>query len=369
MRPHSRFAPSAAARWVRCPLSRAMAEAFPDESGPAAVEGTAAHWVAEQTILGRPPAEGSITPNGQEVTAEMLDCAEIYADDVLATVPAPVLEQPVACPSIHPECYGTPDARYTSHDRGALFLWDYKFGHRPVEAFENWQLVCYASGLLDAMGVDGLGDQHTRVVFRIVQPRAYHRGGPVREWSCVASDLRPLINRLHVAAHRDPDGFEVSAECDNCPGRHACKALQYTALTHADTAGRGGLPEVLPPGDAALELRLLQRAAERIRARITGLEGQVEGMIRRGDQVPGFRMAQGTARERWTRPPAEVIALGAMMGVDVAKPAAAITPKQARDAGLSADLVAAYSERPAGALRLVPDDGSFLRRVFGGSGY
>lgn len=365
-RSHSRFAPSAAARWVRCPLSRTMAEAFPDESGPAAIEGTAAHWVAEQMVLGRPPAEGTITPNGQEVTEEMLDGAELYADDVLGTVPAPVLETPVACPSIHPECFGTPDARYVSDDRRMLFLWDYKFGHRPVDPFENWQLTCYAAGLLDAMGVNGLADQHTRVVFRVVQPRAHHRDGPVREWACMASDLRPLINILHTAAHREPTDFQVSAECEDCPGRHACKALQHTALTHADTAGRGGLPDVLAPADAALELRLLQRAADRIRARITGLEGQVEGMLRRGDAVPGYRMAQGSARERWTRPPAEVIALGAMMGVDVAKPPAAITPRQARDAGLPGTIVAAYSERPAGAMKLVPDDGSFLRRVFGG---
>lgn len=364
-RPHSPYAPSAAARWVRCPLSRAMAERFPEESGPAAIEGTAAHWVAEQTVLGRPPEAGTLTPNSQEVTDEMLDGAELYADDILGTVPTAILETPVACPSIHPQCWGTPDARYVADNRGILYLWDYKYGHRPVDPFENYQLTCYASGLLDEMGVDGISDQHTRVVFRVVQPRAYHSAGPVREWSCMASELRPLINILHNAAHREPDAFQVSDECEDCPGRHSCKALQFTALTHADAAGRQGLPEVLAPSEAALELRLLQRAAGRIRARITGLEGQVEGLLRAGQSVPGFRMAQGSARERWTRPASEVIALGVMLGVDVAKPSAAITPKQARDAGLPGTVVAAYSERPTGAMKLVPDDGEMFRRIFG----
>jgi hypothetical protein len=52
------------------------------------------------------------------------------------------------------------------------------------------------------------------------------------------------------------------------------------------------------------------------------------------------------------------------LGVDVRKPAVPITPKQARDKGLDADVVGAFSARPAGALKLTYIDDKQLRKVF-----
>jgi len=338
-----------------------MARRYARPSGPEAEEGTAAHWAAAEVAQGRPVAAGTIAPNGVEVDDEMLDAAEVWADLV---GPGAVLETPVACPDIHPECWGTPDAyRYTP---GVLDVYDLKYGHRPVDPFQNDQLVCYASGILRAASVDGLADQHTRVNFHIVQPRAYHRDGPVRTWSCMASDLRPLINILSGAAHAPDDMLQVSAGCQDCDGRHACAALQYTTLTHADVVLVGGLPVELSPAHAALELRLLHRAAERIAARVTGLEEQVTALLKGGAPVPGYRLEAGSGRERWSVPAPQVIALGSMLGVDLAKPPAAITPGQARKAGMPDAVVASCAERPRGAAKLVPDDGSLARRTFSG---
>jgi hypothetical protein len=73
--------------------------------------------------------------------------------------------------------------------------------------------------------------------------------------------------------------------------------------------------------------------------------------------------AQSVGRQRWTRPDAEIIALGQMMGVELSKPKL-ITPKQAEDKGLDSTLVKAYSEYPLGEVKLKPDDGTTARKVF-----
>lgn len=366
MSAHSPFAPSSAARWVNCPASIAMARKYPDVCADpdAAEEGIAAHWVCSERLNGRDVPAGTIAPNGVETTDEMAEGADLYEDDVVGTLGGlPMhVEQPVAVPSVHPECWGTPDV--WAAGGSMLYLWDYKFGHKPVDPFENWQLTAYASGILDRLGVTGLGDQHTRVVFRIVQPRSYHRDGPVREWSCMASDLRAAINRLHHSAHDKYQTFHVGPECGYCPGRHACTALQFSTMRDADFAAQDVPPVDLAPEAAALELRLLQAAAARIQARVTGLEAQVLSTLRSGVAVPGYRVEFGSGRERWERPVEEVLALGSMLGVDLAKPPAAITPVQARKAGIPAEVVAAYAARPTGAARLTPDDGSLARRIF-----
>jgi hypothetical protein len=80
----------------------------------------------------------------------------------------------------------------------------------------------------------------------------------------------------------------------------------------------------------------------------------------------GWAITHGKARERWAKPPAEVFALGDMMGVELRKPSEAITPNQARDLGLDAAVIAAYAERPTGAAKLTPRDASTAARVFGG---
>jgi hypothetical protein len=55
------------------------------------------------------------------------------------------------------------------------------------------------------------------------------------------------------------------------------------------------------------------------------------------------------------------------MGVSLAKKPEPVTPKQARDAGVPADLVASYSRRKTGAAKLAPLTTADAQRVFGGS--
>jgi hypothetical protein len=369
MSAHAILAPSSAAIRVACSGSRAMEAANPEtEESLASREGTAAHWAAAELLFGRLVDVGLIAPNGVMLTDEMIEAAELYANDVLAeTAENLVIERPVSCASIHAESWGTPDAWAAFNGGRRLVIWDFKFGHRYVEVFENWQLIEYAAGILDLHlgAMPGIDDQYISVEFRIIQPRCFVGGAPIRSWQVKASDLRGYFNILRdrEAAAMLPDApCTVNRHCIDCRGRALCRAAQSAGYDGMAIAA-SSVPFDLPAPALGAELRLIDRAIMHLEARRTGLAEQALTLIKRGGSVPFFKAEAGQGRQQWSRPDTEIIALGDMMGVMLSRPKL-ITPKQAEKAGLDASLVKAYSESPRGEVKLIPDDGSTARKVF-----
>ena len=373
MSAHAPLMPSAAGRWVRCPASVSMEARYPEDADSAkAMAGTAAHWAAAELAEGRQIALGQVAPNGIVLDDEMIEGATMYRDTIFDAIVygmagAPHIEKRVAIPYVHADCWGTPDAWFQHIDDGSVHVFDYKHGHGYVEVFENFQLIAYTCGILDALGIDGHADQHIDVVMTIVQPRSYHSDGPVRSWRINAAALRPYFNTLQAAAAAamlpNPPA-RISNECKHCNARHACKAIQAAAMDACDLSGVAS-PVDMPPDAMALELRTLQRAEAMLKARISGLEETVLSTVRRGGSVPGYRVEHGKGRKRWNAPIEQVITMAQLMNVDVAKSLAAITPAQAVSAGLPKELVDMFSIVPQGDAKLVADDGTLARRVFG----
>lgn len=371
---HSILPPSGAAAWKLCGLWVAMNQAYPQPDTPESLEGNAAHWVFAEMLAGRPVSEGMQAPNGVFITDEMMDGAELLVDTARALVPAGVplnVEQRVAIPAIHPECFGTPDIWAYDCATAILDVIDYKFGHRFVDEYENDQCVAYTSGLIDHIArmlskAPGLLDQAVRVRITVIQPRCFYKGSPVRTWSVMASDLRAHINQLAnaagVALAPNPPAV-TNPECGDCPGRHACPALQQAAYYDAEFAVKSS-PVELPPAAASLELKMLERSLERLQARVEGMREAVAAYIRQGHSVPWHRAEQGYGRQQWTMPVDQVLAMGSLMGVDLSKPGVK-TPKQAIKSGVDEAVIKAYSITPLGSLKLISDNPADARRVFG----
>lgn len=314
---------------------------------------------------------GVIAPNGVVLNDEMLKAADIMYDDVVRTL-APFglkptdgsVEVRVAIDRIYPGMFGTPDYFIVIQGKPMkLFLWDFKYGRRFVDAFENPQLVDYATGIVGK--VPDI-DPGVEIVAKIVQPRNYHGEGPVREWRTTLLDLRALINLSHTSAHEafgpNPRA-RTGTECRDCKARHACPALQRGVYAGLDEARRV-TPLIMPPAALGLERKIIDEAITLLEARRSGLDAQIEALLKSGKPVPGWRVEHGYGREAWVKPASEVIAVGAMLGLSLAKKQEAITPKQARDAGLDPSVVAQLSTRPRAAATLV-EDGTKWRRVFG----
>jgi len=398
---HSKLPPSSAARRVACPGSRALEARYPENDSPHAKEGEAAHWLAMFIMQEKPICrwdqnfmfyndhddkwdEIFEAPNGEPLTEEMYDGALLYqkaiekymtrdACSFPAPAPEPVLhlEERVSIERIHPDCWGTPDA--WAHLSDGLHIWDYKFGYLFVEVYENWQLIEYCAGILDEVKarMPNFDDRHLPVHFHIVQPRSFHRDGPVRSWHVMASDLRSHFNILSHAeaeASKDDALCNPTPECTYCRGRHACKAIQRSALSAVETSMMN-TPLDLHSYEVGSELRILKRAAKLLDARITGLEQEANSMISRGEFVPYFRLERTKGRERWTMTPEEVAEVGEAYEVDLRKPLTVITPRQAAKLKIPEDVIQEMSERPDGPTKLVEDDGLNAKKIFGAGEY
>jgi hypothetical protein len=367
---HAVLAPSSADRRVHCSGSRELEAKYPEtESSIDSKEGTAAHWAATELFAGRTIDTGLLAPNGIMLTDEMVEAAEMYYNDVVSVYGdfagfTAHIEERVDISIIHPDCWGTPDAWIFKPYH--LIVWDFKFGHRYVDVFENWQVLEYSAGILEKVGINGLSDQKTIVEFRIVQPRCYVGGAPIRTWKVMASDLRGYYNhlRLREAEAMKPDApTTVGEHCRDCKARHACVSAQRAAFNAMDIAGTN-VPFDLPPEALGAELRYIDRAIKSLEFRRTGLAEQALALIKRGVPVSFYKAEPSMGRERWKVPDAEIITMGELMGLALSKPKL-ITPKQAIKAGLDATVVEAYSETPRGETKLEPDDGKLARKVFG----
>lgn len=367
---HSILPPSGAKAWRRCALWVTMNRLYPQPDTPESLQGTAAHWVFAEMLDGRQVLEGAIGPKGVFITDEMLDGAELYVEAIRARVPANVdlhVEEPVHISRIHSECWGTPDTWAYIADTRTLKLFDYKFGHMFVDEFENEQGLAYATGIIDRL-YPMIGAGPVTVEFTIIQPRCYYGGSPVRTWVFVldyGADPHPISVELSCAAVAalGPDPIATTNdECIHCPGRHACAALQKSAYRSAELSVKSA-PVDLAPEAASLELRILERALERLEARVDGLRESVTAHVRSGAPVPFHRVEQKAGRPQWNLPPAQVIAMGELMGVDLAK-VGVVTPNQAIKSGIDEAVIKAYSTQPMGALKLVPVNPDDARRVF-----
>src|SRR6185437_8688631 len=118
--------PSNANRRVQCPGSRALEELYPiKQESPAVREGKAAHWVALQ-LLKSNFNMGSTAPNGEPITKDMLDGAELYCDSIneyrINSKAVLNIETPIDISNIIPWMKGTPDAFL--FDDMHLIIWD-----------------------------------------------------------------------------------------------------------------------------------------------------------------------------------------------------------------------------------------------------
>ncbi len=351
--------PSNANRRVACPGSRALEELYPvTQESPSVKEGIAAHWVAVQ-VLNANYNMGLYAPNGEPVTKEMLEGADLYWESInkICELYELNIEQTLDISNIIPGLQGTPDAWALIDNH--IHIWDYKFGHSYIDVFENWQLLEYAAGILK-------DDTYKDVTMTIVQPRCYTPEGPIRSWTITANQMKEYTHLLREAESLalSPMAFQrPNSHCNHCSGRHACQTLQQTALSVVDVT-MDNSPWELQPTSTGNELRYLKRAADLLDARITGLSEQAKAMIMRGEFVPGFKLEASSGREKWSKSVEEIIILGELFDLDLTKPAESITPSQARKLGIDDKIIDEYTQRTASALKLVEAKDS--RKIFGG---
>lgn len=177
MAKHAVLSASSSERWINCPPSARLCEAYEDKGSDYAAEGTDAHTLCEYRLkqaLGI-PTEDPIE-NLSWYNEEMEECAAGYAAYVVELLetakqtcsdPVVMIEQRVDFSRWVQEGFGTADCILIAD--GVLNIVDYKHGKGvEVSAEGNTQLSLYSLGALEIF--DGIYDID-RVCVHIFQPR------------------------------------------------------------------------------------------------------------------------------------------------------------------------------------------------------
>lgn len=369
---HARVAPSALHLTVPCPGSLQLQESVPPTPlTEEQAEGELGHLVARKYAEGA----GAEWPHGRkykvgphefELDDDMIDGAAIYTDEAQA---GGRYEEAVAIPDVHPTlCWGTPDYWRVIIETylKLLKVIDYKYGHRFVEVFEHYQLIAYAAGVARFLGL-ALDFPVTLV---IVQPRNYSHGA-VREWKTTVGELyricaEKIAPRVELALGPNPPTY-TGRHCLDCRARHACTTLQTATTNLVDYSGTAEARE-MPNEAVGQELRILKEAIKRLEARYTGLYEQASNLARGGFSIAHWNLEPGVGRLKWKDDvkPQQVAEMGDLFGLELRKPLAVKTPTQCIQAGVDKAIIDRdYAHRPQGAMRLVQDDTTRTRKIFG----
>lgn len=257
MTEHSILSPSSFPRLVACPGSRKLEAMFPREESEAAAEGILAHECAARELKVSFYKE---LPNCRPFNWSdevLVSSIELYIEHVAkitgATRDTEIsgysksngmhlhevnlhIEERIKIPYLHHECFGTPDCWYYDEEKNEVHVWDFKYGFKPVEVRENWQLIGYASGVCSLI-LEKFHDgnkflaEHWDMVFNlhIVQPRARHREGPIRTWSLTRDALRYYENELQTSVQSsflENPLLEAGSHCTYCKAKSICPQLK-----------------------------------------------------------------------------------------------------------------------------------------------
>ena len=171
MAKHAVLSASSSERWLNCPPSARLCEAYEDKGSDYAAEGTDAHTLCEYRLkqaLGI-PAEDPIE-NLSWYTEEMEECAAGYAAYVVELLetakltcsdPVVMIEQRVDFSRWVQDGFGTADCILIAD--GVLNIVDYKHGKGvEVSAEGNTQLSLYSLGALEIF--DGIYDMDNLIL-------------------------------------------------------------------------------------------------------------------------------------------------------------------------------------------------------------
>lgn len=318
-RAHSILGASASSRWLNCPGSVALTEQVPERGDTKySAEGTVAHEVAELALR-----EG-VDPlmyvgkriDGIMVTKEMALAVGMYVDKVNTLGQSvgvePMIEVRFSLAKLGPpvDMFGTADCVVPDRERSHLHVLDYKHGQGVVvEAANNPQLMTYALGAVLA-----LEERFNQITVWIVQPRAPHRDGVVREWTFSWDELVDFRKRLIAGAEacfEEDAPLAVGSWCRFCPASALCPAQkEHAVVTVQDAFVADAAPELpAPPTLTEEELAVVLEHADHIMDWLRSVQAYVRQQKEDGHVlVDSWKLIEKRANRAWSKEEEQVVA-------------------------------------------------------------
>lgn len=298
---HSPLGASSAERWMNCPGSVGLIANLklePSDEPDYRREGIAMHEAAAHCLVEQLDAWeiAGETFYQTKITAEMATAIQVYLDAVrpsMGPTDSYYIEYGICQPKIHEQFYGRLD--FGSVTKELVDITDLKGGEGiVVEPEENPQLMYYAFGLL--ANFDSMADDFP-VRLRIVQPRAFHAAGPVREWMTTVGFIRAWV-RDHLVPAMERTAFDTDLDpgpwCRFCPAKLVCPML--TSLFKA--AATADAKAIVNMTDDALGRSYQYTAA--VKHYLKAMEDEAYKRLNMGKVVPGTKLVAKRANRVWT---------------------------------------------------------------------
>ena len=283
---HAVLSASSSERWINCPPSARLCEAYEDKGSDYAAEGTDAHALCEfrlKQALGI-PAESPIE-NLSWYNEEMEDCAQGYAAYVVELLetakqtcsdPVVMIEQRVDFSHWVPGGFGTGDCICIAE--GLLNIVDLKYGAGiEVSAGHNPQMMLYALGALEIF--DGIYDIDT-VRMTIFQPRKSN----VNVYEMSKDDLLKWadteLTQKAQLAYEGQGNFSCGEWCRFCKAKAECRERAEANL--------------------ALARYEFQSPALLDDEKIADILGKVDALTAWASDVKEYALQQAVSGKEWT---------------------------------------------------------------------
>lgn len=358
---HALLSPSAAKKWLSCPAALACEFGIPNESGAAAVNGTAMHAMAEVILTrlikgdkadakayksshvlnnGKGPIKALASPEKGAVliTDDFVSQVDKYVDYCRPIIDAAELvevESRVNLTRIlHPgvEVDGKPLATFGtadlvailqndwSDDKSAytLVVGDLKTGRHRVSAKENKQMMLYALGLLQVY--KRLYDI-TAVRLVIFQPYA----GGSDEWDVTPEALERFGKFAQTRALKAIDAFQRGKKglvpADFRPSADSCQWCRFSEKCQAKrkVATRDVADDLADDSPNEMTMAQLKQEWDKLplmRQHIADIEKAMYAALMRGEQVEGLKLVEGRPGNRSWSDEEFIIGLAESIGVD-----------------------------------------------------
>jgi len=310
---HSRLSPSKAHTWTECTAALAFIKANehrlpPDKPGPAAMEGTKAHTVAEYLLLGKPAPSWA--------SKEMLRHGKAYAD-FCHDVMGPKRDVIRWGAEYRAPLYYLPSERGTvdfhALTKTGVHLVDYKYGYDPVDSERNLQMAIYARSLVEDM-FDGfwyapLPDEFP-VTATIFQPRLEKDH---TTWTTTWGELKKFTDeaitpKAQTILRGGPGVFKCGPKiCKWCRADVICEAYNNSLLDDFRDVVEAVPDKDLPAVSAMPDERLVQlfNNRDKLTDFIKALEKFVNGRMLSGNKLPGIKLVISRGGHRkWSDPDA-----------------------------------------------------------------
>lgn len=328
---HAKLSPSSAHRWTRCPGSVREELKYPDNSGPAALDGTRTHALLEMCLVtGMDPElmvgmttsddDGSYTIDADR--AKRVKVAVDHVRDLGGEVTTERRVDPSRLVG-RDDLGGTVDVTVIVGD--TVHVIDYKDGITPVEAVENEQLIAYALGHLAEYNLPINGDYPVkRIILTIIQPKLAMKGlPPITSWELSVESLLSRIGDIVVkaAATDAPDAPLVPGEkqCRFCRAKGGCSAVSQSTLEAVgmfksiDIVQQAAVSE--PTELSNDRIREIIQAAPLLRQLLEATEAEALRRMQMGMTIPGLKVVNGRGSRVWAFPEEEMEAKLKKLGI------------------------------------------------------